>query len=179
MDFYVLRDLRVADLVLGLPWLDDEQTSFQFGTTRVFTFMDYTTVVTQTYERIPKCSPMSSTKIQKLLRKTRRRRRRNVYFYVIDVTPVAKKPTEFRNGEDLIGEQFENFRSSFYDDFPELLRPVDSPHLRRHLDLPIRLETTGPMKRQNLNRLSPTERVELNRQLNDAAEAGLNCPSHG
>jgi hypothetical protein len=25
--FYVLRDLRVADLVLGLPWLDDEHAS--------------------------------------------------------------------------------------------------------------------------------------------------------
>jgi hypothetical protein len=33
--FYVLHDLRVADLVLGLPWLDDEQ----FGTTRAFTLM--------------------------------------------------------------------------------------------------------------------------------------------
>jgi hypothetical protein len=25
--FYVLRDLRVADLILGLPWLDDEHAS--------------------------------------------------------------------------------------------------------------------------------------------------------
>jgi hypothetical protein len=25
--FYVLRDLCVIDLVLGLPWLDDEQVS--------------------------------------------------------------------------------------------------------------------------------------------------------
>jgi hypothetical protein len=33
--FYVLRNLRVVDLVLGLPWLDDEHASFQFGTTRV------------------------------------------------------------------------------------------------------------------------------------------------
>jgi hypothetical protein len=30
--FYVLRDLRAAELALGLPWLDDEQTSLQFGT---------------------------------------------------------------------------------------------------------------------------------------------------
>jgi hypothetical protein len=33
--FYVLRDLRAADLILGLPWLDDEHASLQFGTTRV------------------------------------------------------------------------------------------------------------------------------------------------
>jgi hypothetical protein len=29
--FYVLRNLRAADLILGLPWLDDEHTSLQFG----------------------------------------------------------------------------------------------------------------------------------------------------
>jgi hypothetical protein len=32
--FYVLRDLRAADLMLGLPWLDDEYASLQFGSTR-------------------------------------------------------------------------------------------------------------------------------------------------
>jgi hypothetical protein len=45
--FYVLRDLRVADLVLGLPWLDDEQASLPFGMTRVFTMLDGTTMDTQ------------------------------------------------------------------------------------------------------------------------------------
>jgi hypothetical protein len=38
--FYLLRDLRVNVLVLGLPWLDDEQASLQFGMTHVFTLMD-------------------------------------------------------------------------------------------------------------------------------------------
>jgi hypothetical protein len=40
--FYVLRDLRVADPVLGLPWLDDEQAFLHFGTSLVFTFRDGT-----------------------------------------------------------------------------------------------------------------------------------------
>jgi hypothetical protein len=44
--FYVLRDLRAADLTLGLPWLDDEHASLQFGSTRVFTLMDDTEVET-------------------------------------------------------------------------------------------------------------------------------------
>jgi hypothetical protein len=35
-NFYVLRDVRVDDLVLDLPWLDDEHASLQFGTTRIF-----------------------------------------------------------------------------------------------------------------------------------------------
>jgi hypothetical protein len=34
------------------------------------------------------------------------------------------------------------------------------------------------MKRQHLNKLSPSERAELNRQLKDAVEAYLICPSH-
>jgi P pilus assembly chaperone PapD len=38
--FYVLRDLRFAYMVLGLLWLDDEQASLQFGTTRVLILMD-------------------------------------------------------------------------------------------------------------------------------------------
>jgi hypothetical protein len=57
--FYVLRDLRVVDMVLGLPWLDDKQASLQFGTTRVFTMMDGTTVETQTEERRHECLLMS------------------------------------------------------------------------------------------------------------------------
>jgi hypothetical protein len=45
--FYVLRsDFRVVDLIMGLPWLDDEHASLQFGSTRVFTLMDGTTVET-------------------------------------------------------------------------------------------------------------------------------------
>jgi hypothetical protein len=51
--FYVLRDLRDVDLILGLPWLDDEHASLQFGTTMVFTFMDGTVVETQLEQRCP------------------------------------------------------------------------------------------------------------------------------
>jgi hypothetical protein len=43
---YVLRDLRDADLILGLPWLNDEHASLQFGSTKVFTLIDGTTVET-------------------------------------------------------------------------------------------------------------------------------------
>jgi hypothetical protein len=51
--FYVLRDLRAADLVLGLPWLDDEHASLQFVTTRVFTPVDKTSMETHIEERRP------------------------------------------------------------------------------------------------------------------------------
>jgi hypothetical protein len=33
-----------ADVLLGLPWLDDKQASLQLGTTLVFTLMDGTTI---------------------------------------------------------------------------------------------------------------------------------------
>jgi hypothetical protein len=72
--FYVLRDLRAADLIMGLPWLDDEHASLQFGTTRVFTLMDGTAVETTLEERRRECLVLSSTKVQKLMRKTRRSR---------------------------------------------------------------------------------------------------------
>jgi hypothetical protein len=93
--FYVLRDLRAANLIMGLPWLDDEHASLQFGSTRVFTFMDGIAVETKLEERRPECLLMSSTKVQKLICKTRRSRGRNAEFYVIEPTPTADPPTDF------------------------------------------------------------------------------------
>jgi hypothetical protein len=51
--FFVLRDLRATDMVLGLSWLDDEHASLQLGTTRVLTLMDGTDVETQIKEQRP------------------------------------------------------------------------------------------------------------------------------
>jgi hypothetical protein len=67
--FYVLRELRVADVVLVLPWLNDEQASLQFGTARVFTLMDGT-LETQTEERLHECVLLPSSKVQKPMRIT-------------------------------------------------------------------------------------------------------------
>jgi hypothetical protein len=92
--FYVLRDLRTGDLIMGLPWLDDEQASLHFGTTRIFTLMDGTAVETTLEERRPECLLMSSTKVQKLMRKTRRSRGRHAEFYVIELTSVTEQSTD-------------------------------------------------------------------------------------
>ena len=127
--FYVSRDFCVADLVLGLPWLDDEHASLQFGTTRVFALMDGTTMETQLEERRLEYLLLSSTKVQKLVRKARRSRGRNAEFYVIELTPAADQPTEFHTREERTTQQRDNFRSFLYDDFPELLQHVDSPHV--------------------------------------------------
>jgi hypothetical protein len=75
--FYVSLNLRAADLVVALLWLDDEQALLQFSTTRVFTLVDGTAVETQIEERRLECLLMSSTKVQKLMRKTRSSRGRN------------------------------------------------------------------------------------------------------
>jgi hypothetical protein len=64
--FYVLRDSRVANMVVGLPWLDDEQAPPLFGTTSVFTLMDGTTMDTHIEERKLDCRLMSSCKVQEL-----------------------------------------------------------------------------------------------------------------
>jgi hypothetical protein len=119
---------------------------------------------------------MSSNKVQKLMHRTRRTRRRNAEFYVIEVTPATVQPTEFHTGEELTVEQPENFRSLLYDDFPELSQPFNSPHVSRQWDPPI--ETTCLMKRQRLNNLSHAERAKLNRQLKDAMEAGMIRPNY-
>jgi methyl coenzyme M reductase subunit C len=129
--FYVLRDLRAADLIMGLPWLDDEQASLQFGSTRVFTLMDGTAVETTLEDRRHECLLLSSTKVQKLMRKTRRIRGRHAEFYVIELTSAADQPTDFHTCDELTAEQRDNFRSLLYDDFPELRQLVVSPHVSR------------------------------------------------
>jgi hypothetical protein len=129
--FYVLRDLRATDLIPGLPWLDDEHASLQFGTSRVFTLMDGIGVETTLEERRLECLLLSSTKVQKLMRKTRRNRGRHAEFYVIKLTSPGEQPTDFHTGEELTAEQRDNFRSLLFDDFPELLQPVDSPPVSR------------------------------------------------
>jgi hypothetical protein len=63
--------------------------------------MDGTTVETTLEERHLECLLMSSTKVQKLMRETRRSRGRNAEFYVIELTPAADQPTEFHTGEEL------------------------------------------------------------------------------
>jgi hypothetical protein len=93
--FYVIRDLRAADLVLGLPWLSDEHVSLHFGTTRVFVLMDGTTLDTQLEERRLECLLMSLGKIQKLMRKTRRSKGRNAEFYVVHISLATEQPAEF------------------------------------------------------------------------------------
>jgi hypothetical protein len=134
---------------MGLPWLDDEHASLQFGTTRVYTLLDGTAVETQFEERRPECLLMSSTQVQKLMRKTRRNMGRTIEFYMLHVTPATNQPTEFHTREELTANQREDFRSLLYDDFLEILQPVGSPHASRQWDHPI--ETTGPMNRQRLN----------------------------
>jgi hypothetical protein len=138
--------------------------------------MDGTTVDTQIEEQRPECLIMSSGKIQKLMRKTRRNKGRNAEFYVFDVSQAIYEPAEFHTGEEVIAEQRDNLRSLLYDDFPESLQQVNSPHVSRQWDHPI--ETTRPAKRQRFNILSPTERVERNQKLKDAKEACLIRPSH-
>jgi hypothetical protein len=103
---------------MGLPWLDDELASLQFSSTRVFTLMDGTTVTTTLEERRPECLMLSSTKVQKLMRKTHRSRGRHAEFYVIELTPAADQPTDFHTGEELTTEQRDNFQSLLYTDFP-------------------------------------------------------------
>jgi hypothetical protein len=119
---------------------------------------------------------MSSTKVQKLMRKTRRSKGRNAEFYVIELTSTAEQPTDFHTSEELTAEQRDNFRSLLFDNFPELLQLVASPHVSRQWDHPI--DTSGPMRRQRLNRLSPSERAKLNRHLKDAVEASLVRPNY-
>jgi hypothetical protein len=90
---------------------------------------------------------------------------------------LVEHPAEFHTGEELHCITTWPLRVvTVYDNFPKLLQSFNSPPVSRQRNHPV--ETNGPMKRQRPNRLTPTKRDELNRQLKDAREAGLIRPSH-
>jgi hypothetical protein len=76
-----------------------------FGTTRFFTLMSGTSIKVQTQKRRLECLPMPSSKVQKLMRKTRLSKGRNAELQVIKVTRVAKQLAKFHTGEKLIAKQ--------------------------------------------------------------------------
>jgi hypothetical protein len=115
---FTSRNLRATNVVLGLPWLDDEQASLKLGTTRVFTPMDGRALEIQTKNRRHEYL-LKLCKVKKFMRKTRRSMGRNVEFYVINVTLAAEKLAEFGIGEEFTAGQRENFLMLFYDDFIE------------------------------------------------------------
>jgi hypothetical protein len=61
--------VRGEDIVLGLPWLDAEQATLELGAERIFTLMGGIVIDNQVIERRPECLLLSSTKVQKLIRK--------------------------------------------------------------------------------------------------------------
>jgi predicted acylesterase/phospholipase RssA len=114
-----------------LPWLDDEQASLHFGIALVFTMMDGTTTALQTKGRRLEFLLMSSSKVQRPVRKTRRSKGRIADFCVIDLTPTAEHPADFHTRDELTAKQRENCRTLLCDEYPELLQQVDSPHVSR------------------------------------------------
>jgi hypothetical protein len=69
-----------------------------------FALMDGISVETQIEERRHECLLLSSGKIRKLMRKTRRRRGRNGEFYVIHISPATEQPAEFHTEEELTAQ---------------------------------------------------------------------------
>jgi hypothetical protein len=66
------------------------------------------------------------------MRKTRRSKGRNVeFYYVLYVTPTMEQPAEFHSWEELKAHQRENFRTLLYDDFSELMQPLNSQIVSR------------------------------------------------
>jgi hypothetical protein len=97
--------------VLGLPWLDYEQASLQFGKSRVFTLIDGTSMEIETKYRRLECLIMSPSKVQKFKSKTRRSRGRDAEVYVINVKLLdARRSVEFHIGEEITAKERDNFR---------------------------------------------------------------------
>jgi hypothetical protein len=175
--FHVFHDLRAADIVLGLPGLDDEQVTPQCSAERPFTLRDDTVIENEVIEQPPECLLMSSTKLQMFMRKQSARAKGWTAKLVTMHLAAAElhPPLEFHLGDEFSDDHRQELWRMFFDNFPELLKPVDSPHASRRWGHPI--DTTGQMRRQRLDCLSRARREELNRQLKDVIIARLIRPS--
>lgn len=175
--FHILRELKVADVVLGLTWLDDAEVTVKYGENRIMTLSDGTYVDTTSVDRRPQCSIISATRVQKLMRKAARagKKTRTAEFYTVQLRQLPDDDPDLHLDPSMPSEHAAAVKSLLYEEFPALLKPVDSPPKSREWDH--RINLTGTMKKQRLNRLSPAERAELDRQMEGAIEAGLVRPS--
>jgi hypothetical protein len=69
-------------------------------------------------------------------------------------------PYELHLGDELIDDHRKDLRKMLFGDFSELVQHLDSPLVGRPWDQP--MDTTGPMRRQRLNRLSHAKRGSKN-----------------
>jgi hypothetical protein len=79
-----------------------------------------------------------------------------VHLAVVEQQP----PSELYLGDELIDDHRKELRKMLFGDFPELLQHLDSPPVGRPWDQP--MDTTGPMRRQRLSRLSHAKRWSKN-----------------
>jgi hypothetical protein len=108
--FHALRDLRAADIVLGLPWLDDEQAGLKFGAERLFTLMDGTAIENQVIERHPECL-LLLTRVLKSMRKSSRATGRTAEFFTVNLAAAEQQPpSEFRLSDELSDDYREDLR---------------------------------------------------------------------
>jgi hypothetical protein len=94
--------------------------------------MDGTMIENQVIEGRTECLFVSSTKVQKLMRKSARPKGRTTYCFTIHLEAIEQQPpSESHLGDELGKDHREDIRTMLFDDFPELLEHVDSPIVRR------------------------------------------------
>jgi phytoene dehydrogenase-like protein len=111
--------------------------------------MDGTAVQTTLEERRLECLLLSSTKVQKLLRKTRRNKGRHAEFTSLNLRQPLNNRQTFTLERSLQQNNVTTSgRYSLMTSRSYLRQHVDSPHVSRQWDHPIK--TIGPMRRRRL-----------------------------
>jgi hypothetical protein len=96
---------------LGLPWLDDEQATLKFGAERLLALLDGTVIENQVIERRPERQLLSSTKVQKFMRKSPRAKGRTGDFFTLNLAVDKQQfPSELHLGNEFNDAHREDFR---------------------------------------------------------------------
>jgi hypothetical protein len=79
------------------------------------------------------------------MRKSNRTKGRTAKSFMVHVVAVEQQPpNDFHLDDELSDYHREDLREMLFDNFPELLQPVDSPCVSRPWDHPV--DTTGRMR---------------------------------
>ena len=188
---YMVRNLKVASMILGMSFLRDMDATIHCGSSKI-SFPNGTVIEgsSEQYSRVP-CDALAANKFAKLMRKCKRVSSIGEFVLCVlkqsdelDITNIDESFQHIYDDADVndittdLGPEFTENVKQLFKEFPNIGKPMtslppDRDKFNHHMNL-----TDENIRKQSLNRLSPMEKEELLRQIKEYLEKGQIQPSN-
>lgn len=188
---YMVRNLKVASLILGMSFLRDMNATILCGSSEI-KFPDGKVLKgsSELHSRIP-CATLAANKFAKFMRKCKRDPSLGEFFLCVlrqnDEMDTANIDESFQHIYDdadvkdittELGDEMTDKIKQLFQEFPNIGKPMSSlPPDRGKFNHYINLKDEN-IRKQRINRLSPMEKEELIRQIKEYLEKGQIQPSN-